>query len=86
MIPAYTTKLGFTLRLINIDAQKIVGLPLKTHEMIIAGFSMVDKLGQIRFFKETFLLADTSMEVVLGMLFLFFSNANVEFVKLSTLI
>ena len=47
--------------------------------MVIAGFSIQDKTGKIRFFEETFLLADTSMEVVLGMLFLALSNANIQF-------
>ena len=42
---------------------------------------MEDKLGRARFFQETFLLADMSTEVVLGMLFLTFSNADVQFVK-----
>ena len=35
--------------------------------MVIAGFSLQDKLGRVRFFEETFLLADTRKEVVLGM-------------------
>lgn len=42
---------------------------------------MVDKLGRKRFFKEIYLLAETSMEVVLGMLFLNFNNINIEFVE-----
>ena len=47
--------------------------------MAIAGFSIQDKSGRARFFEETFLLADTSMEVVLGMSFLSLSNADVQF-------
>ncbi len=53
--------------------------------MASARFSIQDSLGRVRFFEETFLLVDTSMEVVLGMPFLSFSNANVEFVKLGKL-
>ena len=49
--------------------------------MVIAGFSVQDKLGKVRFFEETFLLADTSMEVVLGMLFLTFSDADIRFAE-----
>ena len=49
--------------------------------MVIAGFSVQDKLGKVRFFKETFLLADTSMEVVLGMLFLTLSDADIRFAE-----
>lgn len=45
--------------------------------MVIARFSIQDKLGKIRFFEGTFLLADTSIEMVLGILFLALSNANI---------
>ena len=47
--------------------------------MAIASFSVEDKLGKARFFQETFLLANTSMEVVLGMPFLTLSNADIRF-------
>ena len=49
--------------------------------MVIASFQVVDKLGRSRFFQETFLLANISMEVVLGMPFLTLSNADVEFAE-----
>ena len=42
---------------------------------------MEDKLGRTRYFQETFLLADISVEVVLGMLFLTLSNADIQFAK-----
>ena len=49
--------------------------------MVLASFQVEDKLGKIRFFQETFLLADISTEVVLGMLFLTLSNADIQFVE-----
>ena len=49
--------------------------------MVIAGFQVEDKLDRARFFQESFLLAETNMEAVLGMFFLTFSNANIQFVK-----
>ena len=49
--------------------------------MVLANFRMEDKLGRTRFFQETFLLADISAEVVLGMPFLTLSNADVQFVE-----
>ena len=49
--------------------------------MIIAGFQVEDKLGRARFFQESFLLAETSMEVVLGMLFLTLNNADIQFAE-----
>ena len=49
--------------------------------IVIAGFKVEDKLGRARFFQESFLLAETSMEVVRRMLFLTFSNANIQFAE-----
>ena len=49
--------------------------------MIIANFQVEDKANKPRFFQETFLVADTKFEVILGMLFLKISNADVSFGK-----
>ena len=49
--------------------------------MVLADFQVEDKLGRVRFFQETFLLADISAEIVLDMPFLTFSNANIQFIK-----
>ena len=49
--------------------------------MVLASFQVEDKLGRARFFQETFLLANISAEVVLGMPFLTLSNADVQFVE-----
>lgn len=45
-------------------------------------FSFYDNLKKVWFFEKTFLLANTSMEVVLEMLFLSFSNAGIKFAEL----
>ena len=81
MIPAYAAKLGLAIRKTNVGAQKMDESALVTYEMVIAGFSLQVKLGKARFFEKTFLLADTSMEVVLGMLFLILSKADIRFTK-----
>lgn len=47
--------------------------------MVIVELSVHDKLGKAWFFEETFLPADTSMEVVLRISFPFLSNANIQF-------
>ena len=49
--------------------------------MVLADFQVENKLGKARFFQETFLLANISAEVVLGMPFLTLSNADVQFVE-----
>ena len=45
--------------------------------MVLADFQVEDKLGKARFFQETFLLANISAEVALGMLFLILNNVDV---------
>ena len=41
---------------------------------------MIDKHGKVRFFQETFLLVDITIEVVLRMPFLTFSNVDIQFI------
>ena len=81
MTPAYAAYLGLKLKKTNVGAQKIDRSSLATYGMVIAALQVVDKLGCSRFFQETFLLANISMQMVLGMFFLFFSNADVQFTK-----
>ena len=81
MTPAYAKQLGLRTRRTDVGAQKIDGSLLATYGMVIAAFQVKDKLGRARFSQETFLLADTSMEVVLGMPFLTFNNANIQFAE-----
>ena len=45
----------------------------------MASFQVEDKLEKARFFHETFLLADISIEVVLEMPFFTLSNADIQF-------
>ena len=77
MALAYVSKLGLKVHSTDVRAQKIDGSTLKTFGMILASFQVKDKLGKARFFQKSFLLADISAKVVLGMLFLTFNNANV---------
>ena len=79
--PAYAKRLGLKTWKTNIRAQKIDGSALKTFGMVIADFQVEDKSGRPRFFQETFLVADTKFEVILGMLFLEISNTDVAFGK-----
>ncbi len=85
MTLAYAVKLGLTTQKTSIGAQKIDGLSLETYDIASASFSLQDNLRRVRFFEETFLLADTSMEVVLEMPFLSFSNTDVKFMELEKL-
>lgn len=85
MIPTFTTKLELKSRLTNVIAQKIDGLTLKIYDMVSTIFWLQDNLEKIWFFKKIFLFANTSIEMILGMPFLFLSNADVKFVELRKL-
>ena len=75
----YTLKLGLKICFINVKAQKIDSSILETFVMALASFQVKDMLGKARFLKEMILLADFSIKVVLEILFLAFSNANIKF-------
>ena len=79
---AHIVKLGLIIQETSVKAQKIDGLPIKTYGIVSTSFLLQDSLKKVQFFEETFLLADTSMKMVLGMPFLSLSNADVEFAEL----
>ncbi len=79
MSQAFVQQLGLKIRKTNIGAQKIDGTILETYGMVVFTFSVSDKDGRERFFEESFLLANVSPDIVLGMPFLTMSNANVDF-------
>ena len=79
MNPAFARKLDFYIQKTNIKAQKIDSSTLKTFRMVIANFQMEDKGGKSRFFQKIILVADTKFEMILEMLFLKISNADIAF-------
>lgn len=81
MTPVCTLKLGQKIRLTNIKAQIIDGYIFETFEMVLASFQVKDKLKRVWFFQKSFLLADISVEVILGIFFLIFSNIDIQFVE-----
>ena len=81
MHPAYTTRLGLRARKIDVGAQKIDGSHLDTFGIVIADCSIKNKLRRVRFFQETFLLTNIGLKVVMGMLFLTLSKANIRFAE-----
>lgn len=85
MTPSFTAKQGLKPRFINVSMPKIDSSLLETYGMTLVVFSVRNSLRRVWFFEKTFLLVDTSMKMVLGMLFLFFSNANIEFTELGKL-
>ena len=81
MISAHVANLGLKMRVTDVDAQKIDGFSPATYGIVIATFQIMNKIGCSWFFHETFSLADISIEVVLGMLFLTLENDDAQFVE-----
>ena len=77
--PTFAKQLGLPTRPTDVEAQKIDSTILDTYGIVVAAFSVEDKTHRVRFFEETFLVANVSPDVVLGMLFLTLSSANVNF-------
>ena len=75
----FVKQLGLPIRPTDVGAQKIDGTILDTHGMVVTAFSVEDQANRVRFFEKTFLVANVSSEVVLGMLFLTLSAADVDF-------
>ena len=76
---SFAKQLGLPIRPIDVGAQKIDGTTLDNHGIVVVAFSLVDKVNRVRFFEETFLVANVSPKVVLGMPFLILSGADVDF-------
>lgn len=83
MTPAYIAKLGFNPQKTGVGAQNIDSLPLEIYEMVSAKFLIKDSLRSIQLLKKTFLLANMSMKIILGMPFLSLSNVDIKFAKKS---
>ena len=73
----HTKKLGLWTQRNDVGPQKIDRSSLDTFGIVIAGFQILNKQGRVRFFQEIFLLANITMEVILGMLFFTFINADI---------
>ena len=81
MTPALASKLGLKVCSTNIGAQKIDGSTFQTLGMVLASFQVDDKLERVRFSQESFLLADTTAQIMLDIPFLTLSNADVSFLE-----
>lgn len=50
-----------------------------THKIVITGFQFIKKFARAYIFQEIFLLTNTSIDFILEMTFLNFSNTNIVF-------
>ena len=81
MHPAFAEKLDLLVQTTNVGAQKIDGTTFETYGMVVADFLVTDQANSIRFFEESFLVANISSDVVFGMSFLTLSGADIDFPK-----
>lgn len=77
MTLVYIEKLNFIIRKTNVNTQKIDCSTLITYGIAITGFLLQNKLEKVEFFKNIFLLVNTNIKIIFGMLFLTFSNINI---------
>ena len=77
--PAFAKELGLPIRLTDVGAQKIASIILDTFGIVVVAFLVANKANRVKFFEETFLVANVSPEVVFGMFFLTLSNADIDF-------
>ena len=77
--PIFVRELSLSIRLTEVRIQKINGTMLDTNEIVVIAFLVTNKAYQVRFFKETILVANISLKVVFGILFLILSGANIDF-------
>ena len=81
MSPAYASKLGLKVYSTNVILQKFDNSTFDTFEIVLAYFQIKNKLDKLWLFQEIFLIANTTLEVIFGILFLTLSNADVQFIE-----
>ena len=74
---AYKSKLGLKVYHTNVRAQVIDNSTFKISGIVLANFQVDNKIDKAWFFQKTFLLANISTKMVLSILFLTFSNADI---------
>ena len=52
---------------------------LDIYKIVVAAFLVTNKANRVRFFEETFLMANVSLEVVFRILFFTLSGADIDF-------
>ena len=75
----FVKQLGFSIKPIDIEVQKINDNTLNTYGIVVAAFWVTNKANQVKFCEKTFLIVNVSLEVILEIYFLSLSSANIEF-------
>ncbi len=75
----FVLKISLKTRKTNIRAQKIDNIILETYEIIVFTFSLFNKDKSIRIFEYIVLLVNIYLDIILEIVFLMISNANINF-------
>lgn len=75
----FIKKLGLSIRPTDVKTQKINEIILNTYKIVVATFLVTDKVNQIRFFEETFLMTNINPKIIFEILFSTLSNINIDF-------
>lgn len=81
MTLAHVAKLGFVTQKTDIGAQMINGSTREIYEIVMVDFLVQVGLKKIQFFERTFLLADTSIGIVLEIYFFTLSDVDIWFTE-----
>lgn len=81
MSSIFAKKLDIWVWKTEVGAQKINDSSLIMLKMVIKSFSIDDKANRPLFFEETFFIANISMDNTLRILFLIFSNIEINFLE-----
>ncbi len=75
----FTLYLNLKIEKTNTRIQKIDDTTLKTYKIVIFTFFVLDKDDKVRFFEESFLLANVKSNIVFKLFFLTISYTNIDF-------
>ena len=65
----------------NVGNQKIDGTIFEIYGIMVAAFSVPDWINKVKFFQETVLVANVSLDVVHEIIFFILSDTDVDFSK-----
>ena len=75
----FTKELDFPIRQTDVTAQKIDDIILNIYEIVVEAFLLTKKANWIRFFEETFSVANISLKIVFKILFFVLNNTDIDF-------
>lgn len=77
--PSFTKKLNLCIKKTKVGIQKIDSSKFETNKIVIISFLIDDKTKRFWFFRKTFLLANFSIDVALGILLFILNNIKINF-------